>query len=72
MKNFKLDLFKISLVLILLGFLFLFDQYTKNGRFHISNDGTSIIDTRTGTVWNIYDNEDRKHNAELYSNPILK
>lgn len=72
MKKINIDLFKISLIAILLEFLFLFYQYSQNGRFYLANDGDSIIDSRTGAVCIIYGNQIRKNNAELYSNPLQK
>ena len=72
MKKLNIDLFKFSLVVILFGFLFLFYQYSQNGRFYLANDSNSIIDTRTGTVWDIYNNGERGNSAELYSRPLTK
>ena len=72
MNRIKIDLFKIVLVAILLEFLFLFYQYSQNGRFYLTNDGNLIIDSRTGTVWSIEDNGSRGNNAELYNNALQK
>jgi hypothetical protein len=59
MGNLKLDFFKISIVIILLGFLFVFYQFSENaryssenGRFYIGNENL-IIDSRTGVTYNL-------------------
>lgn len=65
MKNLKLDFFKISIVIILLGFLFVFYQFSENGRFQISGESSRIIDTRTGAVY-------RFGLAEPISKPLPK
>ena len=70
MKKLNIDLFKISLTIILLGFLLLFYQYSQNGRYYLANNGNLIIDTRNGTVWNIFENETTGNKAQLYSNPL--
>lgn len=49
----KIDFFKFALLIILLAFLYLFYDYSENGRYSISNDGNSVIDTRTGIVKDI-------------------
>jgi len=68
MKKINIDVFKIALVAILLGFLFLFYQYSQNGRFYLTHDSLFIIDSRTGVVWHISNNKDEK----LYCNPVQK
>ena len=47
MKIINLSYFKISIVIILIGFLFVFYEYSQNGRYYINNNAL-IIDTRTG------------------------
>lgn len=49
----KIDLFKTFIVLISLGFLYLFSEFSKNGRFEVkTQDGSqTIIDTRTGELF---------------------
>jgi hypothetical protein len=50
----KLDYFKISIIVILLGFLIVFYRYSENGRYaHTNNDSTIIIDTRTGELYRV-------------------
>lgn len=58
MKNFKLDLFKTFLAVILFCFLILFYNYSKNGRY-ISHNINLILDTKTGEVY-LYDVESGK------------
>jgi hypothetical protein len=72
MKNLKLDFFKISLVIILLGFLFVFYQFSENGRFYSPSDGSKIIDSRSGAVYTFYDKSSRDGNAKLISKPLPK
>lgn len=72
MKKINIDLFKISILAILIGFLYLFKQYSQNERYCFSNtayDGVRIIiDTRTGAVWTIH----KYQPAELISEPLSK
>jgi hypothetical protein len=72
MRNLKFDFFKISIVIILLGFLFVFYQFSENGRFYSPSDGAKIIDSRTGAIYTFYDNKSRGGNAKLISNPLPK
>lgn len=48
----KLDLFKITIVALFSIFLYLFSQYSKNGRYEPCEAGF-VIDTRTGNVFSI-------------------
>ena len=48
MKTKAIDLFKISIIVILIGFLYCFYQYTQNGRYVQTNDFRVILDSRTG------------------------
>ena len=50
MKKIHFDFFKFSLVIILIGFLLIFYQYSQNGRYFYI-DVTYILDTRTGAIW---------------------
>lgn len=66
----KIDLFKISIVIILIiltGILFSFSQIfnksCENGRFSLSNDGMEVLDTRSGIVYMLPYN--KKRNAEI-------
>ena len=50
MKELKTEYFKISLIIILIGFLYVSYQYSQNGRFvHIG--GLVTMDTHTGTIF---------------------
>lgn len=53
----KIDLFKIFIVLIGLAFLYLFYDFSKNGRYGLTTtEGkATIIDTRTGELFLIID-----------------
>lgn len=46
MKKLNLDFFKTAILIILLAFLFVFYQYSQNGRYVV--DGLMVLDTRTG------------------------
>ena len=46
MKKLNLDFFKTAVLVILLGFLFVFYQTSLNGRY--VKDGLAVFDTRTG------------------------
>jgi len=66
----KIDLFKLSVVIILIfliTILFRFSQilntYSDNGRFTLSTDGIEVIDTRNGTVYMLPNN--KKINNEI-------
>lgn len=48
MKKYNLDLFKVSIIIILAGFLYCFYLYTQNGRYVQTNDFRVILDSRTG------------------------
>ncbi len=48
MKKLNLDLFKISIIVILIGFLYCFYLFTQNGRYVQTNDFRVILDSRTG------------------------
>ncbi len=66
MKNLKFDFFKVSIVLILLGFLLVFYQSSRNGRF--SNAGSiGILDTRNGAVY-----INSGGNSKMVMKPIIK
>lgn len=49
MQNFKFDFFKLCIVIFLIIFLYLFRQFTENGRY--INDGGYFLDTRTGAFY---------------------
>tara|TARA_R110001583_G_scaffold192520_1_gene359113 strand:+ start:1782 stop:1967 length:186 start_codon:yes stop_codon:yes gene_type:complete len=50
MKKYNLDLFKISITIILIGFLYCFYQYTQNGRYTTTDVLKITLDTRTGKL----------------------
>lgn len=59
MKNSMIDWFKTIMVIISLIFLFLFYNYSNNGRYQFSNEGFRIIlDTRTGVVYRVSEIKD--------------
>ena len=78
MKNLKVDIFKLTLIIILAGFLFIFYQYLsvfkaytqnqQNGRFLLSTDGYQIIDSQTGALYAW----DGNSVNELLNKPIIK
>lgn len=50
MKKYNLDVFKLSIIIILIGFLFCFYQFSQNGRF-VKTDSIKIsLDSRTGKL----------------------
>ncbi|TDD98612.1 hypothetical protein [Flavobacterium cellulosilyticum] len=51
MKKLNLDYFKISILLILLGFLLVFYQYSQNGRYISKGEDWMVIDTHTGKIY---------------------
>ncbi|NQU68804.1 MAG: hypothetical protein HQ510_12745 [Candidatus Marinimicrobia bacterium] len=52
MNKIKIEPFKIVLILILLGFLFVFFQFTQNGRYQNNTDTRGcILDTRNGSMY---------------------
>jgi len=55
MNNINLDFFKVFLIVILVGFLFVFSQYAKNGRYQSRLSAKVVLDTRTGTVYKIHE-----------------
>lgn len=50
MQNFKFDFFKLWIVIFLIIFLYLFRQFSENGRYTMNVAG-GLIDTRTGAVY---------------------
>lgn len=50
MKRFNFDFFKISIILILLGFLLCFHLFTKNGRYVKTDNFSVVLDSRNGTL----------------------
>lgn len=48
MKKLNLDLFKISIIIILIGFLYCFYQFSQNGRYVRQDDSRLVLDSRTG------------------------
>lgn len=50
MKTNKLDLFKISIIVILVGFLYCFHLYTQNGRYVRVDNPNVVLDSRTGKL----------------------
>ena len=72
----KIDLFKLSIVLLFTALVFIlfrfsqiFNEYAQNGRYYLNNID-QIIDTRNGIVYNI-DQIDNK-NAEKITNALPK
>ena len=63
----KINIFKTLLIFIMLAFLYLFHQYSKNGRYLYANEGW-IIDTRTG---NMYDSDHHPVGDSWYSKPVF-
>lgn len=49
----KVDIFKLSIVVLFAFLIAIFYLYSRNGRYYLSNDGRSIIDTRTGETYYI-------------------
>lgn len=49
----KIDIFKLFIVLIGITFLYLFYDFSKNGRYEVKSDEGNriIIDTRTGETF---------------------
>jgi hypothetical protein len=50
MKKINFDFFKFSVVIILIGFLLIFYQFSQNGRYFYISD-SKIFDTQTGALW---------------------
>jgi len=50
MKKRNIDFFKISIILILLGFLYCFYQFTLNGRYVNTADFRVVLDSKTGRL----------------------
>lgn len=51
MKSIKnIDYFKVAILICSVIFLFLFQDFSKNGRYQKSGE-SSVIDTRTGNVY---------------------
>ena len=42
--------FKFSIIIVLIGFLYVYYEYSQNGRYYINSDGI-VIDTRTGKTY---------------------
>lgn len=51
MKYMNFDLFKTLIIVLLIGFLFVFYQYSQNGRYQSYVDVDYLIDTRTGETY---------------------
>lgn len=57
MEKLNLPYFKFSIIMILIGFLYVYYEYSQNGRYYIS-DKAIIIDTRTGkSFWPVENND---------------
>lgn len=73
MKRLKIDLFKSLITLSIAIFLIIFygftQRYSENGRYLLINTtiGYSVIDSRTGIVYRIYDS---KGTIEKVNDPI--
>ena len=50
MKRINIDLFKISIIVILIGFLCCFYLSVQNGRYVQTNDYKVVLDSRTGKL----------------------
>ena len=50
MKKINIDLFKMSIIVILIGFLYCFYLYTQNGRYVTTDVLKITLDTRTGKL----------------------
>jgi hypothetical protein len=50
MKKLNLDLFKTSIIVILIGFLYCFYLYTQNGRYVTNDSSGFVLDSRTGEL----------------------
>lgn len=72
MKKLQITLFQSILLICIVVGLYLYSQSIKNNRFHLSPksepDDIQIIDTKTGAVYQKYDNE----KLEKVSNEIIK
>lgn len=69
MKNLKIDYFKLSIVLILLGILVVFSKFSMNGRYQSLNERV-ILDTRTGATYGYHNANEREGNPILISKDI--
>lgn len=67
MKIGNIDLFKILLIILLGGFLYLYQQNSNIGRFQLAGDGYSVIDTKTGET---YEEDSGYYISTIH--PILK
>lgn len=72
MKIFKIDFYKIFIVLLLFGFLFVFYQFAQNNRYLLMANTPAILDTRTGAVYSFNGDPDKKGNAQMISKPLIK
>lgn len=85
MKSIKVDFYKLSIVLILVGFLLVFFQFVnndlENGRYVlqpkiVDNDSReAILDSRTGVIYQLRRgclNCDDNYTIEKVSDPIPK
>ncbi len=61
MKFINLDLFKIIIIILLLGFLYVFYLLSLNGRFQKFDDD-DILDTRTGVRYYVLDKKLEPYN----------
>ena len=50
MKTNNLDLFKISIIIISIGFLYCFYQFSQNGRYVKTENFRVVLDTQTGKL----------------------
>lgn len=50
MKKINIDLFKISIIVILIGFLYCFYLFTQNGRYVRVENPNAVLDSRTGKL----------------------
>ena len=66
MKNFKIDIYKLLLLIVASFFTYCYLENSKIGRFVPL--GYSIIDTKNGAVYYVSGG----HTAILHSKPILK
>ncbi len=53
----KIDLFKIAIVAILVILIIMLNDMSKNGRYQLDPNESWIIDTRTGNVYHLKQND---------------
>jgi hypothetical protein len=54
MKKINIDIFKLSLIILLIWICYSLHNFSKNGRFQLHNSNYNIvIDTRTGRTYSI-------------------